>query len=182
MKRIPELRARCLLRLASALGLAMGLVACGPGTGGTGTGPSIGSHLAQGSYGAALDPSLLPAQPLPCGSQCGGQLTLAISDTRVELNLPCQRFVYEGGWSFDEQGQVELSGRWQRLAVVGATTVLQEQSARLTLVSTLPDAQGLRLVLTLTDQNGASLLGPVTLAQQPQGSAAISCLLSYEYK
>ena len=62
------------------------------------------------------------------------------------------------------------------LAVRGDKTVLQEQSVLLTLVANLPDGQGLRLQLSLRGLDGAPLLGPVLLTQQPQQAAAVSCL------
>lgn len=154
------------------------VVACGPGTGGTGTGPNMGAALAEGTYSATLDTSLPPVQPLPCGERCAGALVLSVGEARVELNLPCQRFVHEGHWAFDADGQAELTGRWSALVVSGGKTVLHEQSARLTLLASLPDGQGLRLQLVLRDLQGATLLGPVLLAQQPQPDAAISCLSS----
>ncbi|WP_326535342.1 hypothetical protein [Pseudorhodoferax sp.] len=182
MKPHPELSPLRIARLTAALALAACLAACGPGTGGTGTGPGVSAGLAQGSYSGTLDPGALPPQLLPCGSHCGEQVALTVGTTRVELDMPCQRFVYEGSWSFDAQGQADLLGRWHQLTLVGGETTLVQQSVRLTLVASLPDDQGLRLQLTVTDLDGATLLGPLLVAQQGQASAAISCLLSYENK
>jgi hypothetical protein len=162
--------------LLTSLWIACLLVACGPGTGGTGTGPNVGASLAEGTYTATLDPDLQPMQPLPCGDRCAGAMVLTVGEARVELSLPCQRFVHEGSWEFDADGRAELSGRWTTLAVRGDKTVLQEQSVLLTLVANLPDGQGLRLQLSLRGLDGAPLLGPVLLTQQPQQAAAVSCL------
>jgi hypothetical protein len=168
MKRVAELLA--------CLALCSLLVACGPGTGGTGTGPNVGAALAEGTYTATLDAAIHPQQPLPCGSRCAGPLVLSVSDARVELNLPCQRFVHEGSWNFDAEGRAELTGRWSARVLSGDTTAVQEQSGQLTLVASLPDGQGIRLELTLRGADGTTLLGPVLLAQQPQAAAPISCL------
>jgi len=162
--------------LLTSLWIACLLVACGPGTGGTGTGPNVGASLAEGTYTATLDPDFQPMQPLPCGDRCAGAMVLTVGEARVELSLPCQRFVHEGSWEFDADGWVELPGRWTTLAVRGDKTVLQEQSVLLTLVANLPDGQGLRLQLSLRGLDGAPLLGPVLLTQQPQQAAAVSCL------
>jgi hypothetical protein len=162
--------------LLTSLWIACLLVACGPGTGGTGTGPNVGATLAEGTYTATLDPTLAPMQPLPCGDRCAGPLVLSVSDVRVELNLPCQRFVHEGSWEFDADGRAELPGRWTTLAVSGDKTVLQEQSVLLTVLANLPDGQGLRLELSLRGLDGAPLLGPVLVTQQPQQAPAVSCL------
>lgn len=170
MKRFAELLA--------CLWVACLLAACGPGTGGTGTGPNAGAALAEGTYTATLDAALQPMQPLPCGDRCAGALVLSVSAARVELSLPCQRFVHEGSWVFDADGQADLTGRWSGLVVADGQTVLREQSARLMLVASLPDGQGLRLQLTLRDLEGTTLLGPVWLTQQPPAAAAVSCLSS----
>jgi hypothetical protein len=162
--------------LLTSLWIACLLVACGPGTGGTGTGPNVGASLAEGTYTATLDPDFQPMQPLPCGDRCAGAMVLTVGEARVELSLPCQRFVHEGSWEFDADGLAELSGRWTTLAVRGDKTVLQEQSVLLTLVANLPDGQGLRLQLSLRGLDGVPLLGPVLLTQQPQQAAAVSCL------
>lgn len=167
MKRLPDWIARRLLCLAGALLLA----ACGPGTGGTGTGPGAANGLAEGTYGTVEQ----PAQPV----------ALTVSDDRVELNLPCRRFVYEGRWSFDAQGQAELFGRWQALVVSGASTVLQEQSARLTLqigLAGLTGGAASGMELTVTNPAGTALVQPVILAQQAQNTPPISCLLSYTFQ
>ena len=166
---------RC-AELLACLWIACLLVACGPGTGGTGTGPNLGAALAEGTYTAPLDAALQPVQPLPCGDRCAGPLVLSVSEARVELSLPCQRFVHEGSWVFDADGQAELAGRWSALVVADGKTVLREQSVRLTLFTALPDGQGLGLQLTLRDLEGTTLLGPVFLTQQPQTHAAVSCL------
>lgn len=160
MNRLPDWIARRLLGLAAALVLA----ACGPGTGGTGTGPGVSNGLADGTYGSAAE------QTAP--------VALTVSDTRVELNLPCRRFVYEGPWRIDDRGQAELLGRWQVLVRSGSRNVLQEQSARLTLRT---GEDGV-LALAVTDLGGAALLQPVTLTQHQRDAPAISCLLSYSFQ
>ena len=170
------------VELLAGLWLGCLLVACGPGTGGTGTGPNVGASLAEGTYTATLDPDLQPAQPLPCGDRCGGAMVLSVGETRVELSLPCQRFVHEGAWEFDANGQAELAGRWSTVVLSDGKALLQEQSVLLTLVASLPDGygqgpgQGLLLQLSLRGFDGAALLEPVLLTQQPPEAATVSCL------
>lgn len=187
MKRLFELFEHRVLRLAAtACVVVAALASCGPGTGGTGTGPGMQAGLAAGTYNGTLAQGALPTVSLPCGTQCGSEVSLSVGDARVELSLPCQRFVYEGGWSFDAQGQAELVGRWQQLVQVGDKATLEQQSARLSLTVSLPDAQGLRVLLQVRDLDGMSLVGPVQVQSEGDApaktGAAISCLLSYEIK
>jgi hypothetical protein len=163
MNRPPEWT-RPLLSLALALALA----ACGPGTGGTGTGPGASSDLANGTYAAAGDMTV--------------PVALTVSDERVELNLPCGRFVHEGPWSFDAQARAELTGRWQQLVQAGAGTVVQELSARLSLQAGALEGEARQLQVAVTDPVGVALVPPVLLAPQLQEAPAISCLLSYSFQ
>lgn len=141
------------------------LSACGPGTGGTGTGPNMGAAL--GNYSA-----LVQSEPLPCASQCSGPASLAIDTERVELNLPCRRFVYAGHWAFDAQGRAELPGRWQQLVRTDSRTVVEEQSVQLI----LQVEPGALLQLLVTDAAGATVLGPLLLRQGGDADVAATCL------
>ncbi|HVR49633.1 MAG TPA: hypothetical protein VMS38_07835 [Pseudorhodoferax sp.] len=178
MKRLLELFGHRVLRLAASAVVMAALAACGPGTGGTGTGPGMSAGLAAGTYNGLLNQGALPTVPLPCGEHCGAEVSLSVSEARVELSLPCQRFVYDGHWAFDSMGQAELVGRWQQLVQVGDEAVLEQQSARLALTVGLPDEQGLRVQLTVTGLDGLALVGPVQLqgGAQAKAGAAISCL------
>lgn len=125
---------------------------------------------ALGSYSALVAPA--PLQPLPCGSQCGGPATLDMDAERVELNLPCRRFVHEGSWAFDAQGRADLLGRWQQLVQTAGRTVMEQQSVRLTL-----QVEGsAQLWLTVTDLAGMVVLGPLLLQQGSERDAASPCL------
>ena len=105
-------------------------------------------------------------------------MVLSVGETRVELSLPCQRFVHEGAWEFNANGQAELAGRWSTVVLSDGKALLQEQSVLLTLVASLPDGQGqgVRLQLSLRGLDGAALLEPVLLTQQPPEAATVSCL------
>ena len=103
MNVLPELWARMALLTARrlvAVTTLLVLAACGPGTGGTGTGPINGAVYFSGAgftVGA------------PCALHCGGT-DLLLENERVELNITCQRFVFTGPWEIDAQGLALLKG------------------------------------------------------------------------
>lgn len=146
MTNLFERPARWLACLAAALLLA----GCGPGTGGTGTGP-IGVTLGfSGGTGASV-----AAPGTGCTSGCA-QASLRLDTERVELTGPCLRFVYTGPWGVDAAGLAVLTGT----ADTGGTTA---PNATLRLQFSDATAASAQVTLTLTDSAGRALAGPATL-------------------
>jgi hypothetical protein len=160
----PEWWRRAQWALAGCL-LALGLAACGPGTGGTGTGPVQGVQL----FGAGAQPSFSPPGAACAGECAGAQLRL--EPEAVELASGCVRFTRSGAWSVDAggvaviEGSVETQGRDGR----------QTQPATLRLQFTGAVESATTVTATLTDARGVVLLGPVPLARQQVASAAGAC-------
>lgn len=139
-----------LARLAAACAAAWALAACGPGTGGTGTGP-IGATLgfAAGTGASATAPGA------GCVTDCP-QASLRLDTERVELAASCLRFVYTGTWGVDTAGLAILSGTAETGGTTAPNAVLRLQFSDATAASA-------QVTLTLTDSAGRSLSGPVTL-------------------
>lgn len=150
MTNLFERPARWLAGLAAALLLA----ACGPGTGGTGTGPitgNIGAILGfSGGAGAST-----AAPGTGCTTDCA-QTRLRLDSERVELAAPCLRFVYTGPWGLDTAGLAILTGTAE---TGGAST----PNATLRLQFSDATAASAQVTLTLTDSAGRTLAGPATL-------------------
>lgn len=167
MNALPEL----LTRLARLLALttALLLAACGPGTGGTGTGP-VGGVLNFAGVGFSTG--------VPC-PQCGGSSSLRLEDERVVLYIHCRRFVHTGPWEIDAQGLAVLTGTLEGpdagssgatpetpAAPTGAVVRLQFSDGR---------ADSRQVVAVLLDLSGNSLAPPMTLTQHTGPSAPGTC-------
>ena len=150
MTNLFERRAGRLARLAAVFATLVALAACGPGTGGTGTGP-IGATLGfSGGAGASAT-----APGAGCVRDCA-QASLRLDTERVELVAPCLRFVYTGTWGVDTAGLAILAGT----AETGSNTA---PNATLRLQFSDATAASAQVTLTLTDSAGRTLGGPVTL-------------------
>lgn len=153
---------RRLRRALLAVLVAM-LAGCGPGTGGTGTGPEV--QFAGSTAGTGVPPA----------SQCVGSCTnvlLVVGATATELSGPCVRFVHEGTWLRDGEQEVVLPGLLVRTA--GGAARIETGSLRL---QGAPDiATASQLSLSLSDAAGQPVLGPLMLQRQAPGDAApVTC-------
>src|SRR4051794_34845376 len=88
------------------LALVLSLAACGPGTGGTGTGPDIGSLSFSGRAGSSSVSTPGPAATTPDATPVGGcadcaRVDLQIQDGSVNLATSCGQFVFSGTWGTD---------------------------------------------------------------------------------
>jgi hypothetical protein len=165
---LPDLFLRA-LRFSTA-SLLLTLAACGPGTGGTGTGP-IGNSLsysgmASSSIGAGLSVGV------PCTDNCS-PVILRLDDEKVELDAPCHHFVYVGNWSTNANGLAELSGTLKTTLIVNNQFKTDTTSAvmRLQFSDGIPDSR--QVTLTVRDANDRNLLSPLTL-QRGDGTGAKS--------
>lgn len=135
------------------LAVLTSLAACGPGTGGTGTGP-ISFGFSGSSGGAVFAPS---AGAAGCDRIC--QVNLLLEDQRVELESSCLRFVRTGSWKVDDNGLLVLQGTVARVTSKG--TVSAPGTLRLQFSG--PTAASSQVTLTLLDDAGGALLGPLLL-------------------
>lgn len=104
MNLLPDFLRRFRLLAAGSLMALIG--ACGPGTGGTGTGPDISFSSAVAGVSAGV---AVPAAP---GCSACTRIDLRLQDGRVEMDLPCGRFTFTGAWSA-EAVVLELAGSFQ---------------------------------------------------------------------
>lgn len=140
------------------------LAACGPGSGGTGTGPLGFSSISAspGAGGSLPDPPAGPGGGLFPPAACTGDCTdvdLLLQAGRVEVTGGCGRFVFEGHWDTDESGQVLLLGLFENPAVGVATAA----TLRLKFDG-LPETSPF-VTLTLTAEAGQTLMGPTVLGR-----------------
>lgn len=158
--RMALLTARRLVAVTTLLVLA----ACGPGTGGTGTGPINGAVYFSGAgftVGA------------PCALHCGGT-DLLLENERVELNITCQRFVFNGPWEIDAQGLALLKGTLETTEFSnGGEAQTRTVAAEMQLQFSDTRADSSReVVVTVRDAQGKLLVAPRTLEQRPASAAA----------
>lgn len=132
---------------AALLALAAALAACGPGTGGTGTGPIQGTLGFSGSAGATIAPTP------------GDAVSLRLESGRVELQAGCKRFVYTGAWEVGATGEAVLEGTLETTTAAGTGAV----PATLRLQFSEKEPASARVTAVVTGAGGAVLLGPLTL-------------------
>ncbi len=143
-----------LARQVLALAACVALVACGPGTGGTGTGPVNGVLTFTGGVG----PSFSAPAASPCVADCA-QATLRLEVARVELAAPCLRFTHAGAWTVDAAGLAVVQGTVETAGTAGTRT----QLATLRLQFTEAPDDSRQVTLVLLDSDGRALLAPQTL-------------------
>lgn len=154
---------RALAALAGSL--LLGLAACGPGTGGTGTGPVQGVQF----FGGGAQPSFSPPGAACVGDCVGAQLR--VEPDAVELASGCLRFTHAGSWAVDASGVAVIEGSVETQGRDGRPK--QPATLRLQFSGAVEAASS--VTATLTDARGVVLLGPVPLGRQPAESAAGAC-------
>lgn len=142
-----------------ALTSLLALAACGPGTGGTGTGP-----VTFASAGMATT--------VPCGASCR-TIGLLLDTERVELTATCLRFAYAGPWDIDRSGTTLVTGTLERSAA-GRTGTTQE-AATLQLQFSEGRIDSPQVTLLMRDAADQAVLGPVSLQQGPAPAAPPAC-------
>lgn len=187
----PSLK-RALLSLSGLISLswllAALLIACGPGTGGTGTGPEptsqspvlAGSTISYTGI-APLPLSGLPtpaATPVPggtCTALCGTittSLSLQLQSQSIALHAGCANFSYSGPWSISAQGEVNVEGSYETVITVNGQPSTSSQAARLSLLFDTPSADSSAVTITLRNLQGIVLLGPVRLGRNAAATNA----------
>lgn len=141
---------------------AVVLAACGPGTGGTGTGPIAATSLPAGTslYFGASQPGFSAAPSNCVGGQCMVQ-TLTLEAQRIELRAGCIRFVRTDAWSIDETRLAIVHGQIETTNAAGVTRT----DGTLRLQFDGPWETAPTLTVTLTDDQGRVLIGPTALSR-----------------
>lgn len=169
MNVLPELwahAARLMARLLATAATLLVLAACGPGTGGTGTGPILGAVNFSGSGFAS---------GAPCAQHCGSTY-LRLENERVELSITCQHFVFTGPWEIDAEGLAVLNGTMETTDFAEGQTQTRTAPAVMRLQFSSARADSSReVVITVRDLQGNHLIAPLTLEQQPTAAAPESC-------
>ncbi len=135
------------------LGVLYLLAACGPGGGGTGSGPD----------GLAASPPPPPVvfvfTSAASGPPACGSLNLRIEEGRVALATACGNFVFVGAWTADANHEVVLTGVLEN-PVTGAAVPAK---LRLQFSGTPETSQS--VTVTVTDETGHNLVGPEVLGR-----------------
>lgn len=154
----PRRRSRTALlrRAIAALGLSLWLAACGPGTGGTGVGPQLGTYVLGSGSG--------PVEP---GRPFEAHYIAEFGDGFVSLRGACFEFVYAGPWEVDAEGVLRVQGEARGVATGGDIDGAAFQRAVLT---ARPGDEGLHV--TVQDLDGTLLLSISPLLPLPAGAMA----------
>jgi hypothetical protein len=160
MTHLPE-RLLCLCR-ATLAGLILALLAsCGPGTGGTGTGPDISFSSPATSSAAAI---AAPAMP---GCVACTRADLHLQEGRIELVVPCGRFLFLGQWTADA-AQLTLAGSFEPRggSAVPATLQLQFNA---------PALRSDQVTASVVEPSGSPLVAAQALLRREQAPGPEVC-------
>jgi hypothetical protein len=149
--------------------LTLLLVACGPGTGGTGTGPIAEAPIsttAPGTYSGIFTaaPSSQPVTTTVCVNGCTSTLAapavnLQVQTDSIQVSSPCFTFTYAGLWSQGADGNVTVQGSYTQQSAQSSSGTTS-QPATLTLRFS---ANSDSVEISIKDAAGQTLLQPVTL-------------------
>jgi hypothetical protein len=158
------------LRLLSFVAL-LALSACGPGTGGTGTGPINGL-----SYGGTVGTTFGPGMSvgLPCAENCLS-VNLRLDEEKVEFIAPCYRFVHLGPWPIETSGVAELQGTLEITSFMNNQPKVDTIAAIMRLQFSEAKADSREVTLTVRGVDGRNLLNALTLQRGDGSQSASSC-------
>jgi hypothetical protein len=161
--------------LLVAIALLATLVGCGPGTGGTGTGPSIsaapvsgpvsyaGEQSAQGAvFGGSVAEKAASIFGPSVSALNNAVLTLDVN--RVDLRKACQSFAFVGDWSIAMDGTSQLTGAYSSVRILpdGSIDVVT-LPATLTLAFASGNASSHSVRAFVKDLFQTPLIGPIDL-------------------
>jgi hypothetical protein len=127
-------------RMLLALAVMAALAACGPGVGGSGTGPSASLP---GSAAA------LPSLSQHADEVDGSRVQATLESPRLRVQLACPRLLFEGTWNGLPGDKLRFDGQFDGNPARPGHAEVQ--------------VTGSTLVVTLRDGTGLVLLGPVLL-------------------
>ena len=158
--------ARQLLTGVTALLAGLCMVACGPGSGGTGIGPRaiVGTYVSAISGASVSAPVVQPAPGIVLSASPDANFVVVFEPERVTLTNACLVFSSQGA-RIESDGQLQISGLF-RITAAGV-----EPSSAIALPATLvARTDGAGLQVTLRTPEGATLASFGTSAQLPAGS------------
>lgn len=165
-------------RTTLALAMTAWLVACGPGSGGTGTGETGAAFVVFGASTASVctsgfagalacgpvigSPANNPASEVPTmvnfsNVAQGGSLSVAIQANSVELEDRCRKLRFTGDWGITAANDARFFGSYSLDGMAPVIAALSVQPA--------PSGNPGELTVTLRDAAGRVVLGPVSLQQ-----------------
>lgn len=153
------------LRLLALPLVVLALTACGPGTGGTGTGPISGIFQFSG-------PGF--SSGMPCAGQCPSYI-LRLEPEHVEYSAGCNRFTATGPWAIDDKGMATLPGTLETTESVNGQVQTRRTPAWLYLQFGDAGVDSTEVSLSVRDAAGANLLMPTTLHKGTEGAQPAAC-------
>ncbi|HYF20491.1 MAG TPA: hypothetical protein VEA40_21680 [Ramlibacter sp.] len=164
MTTLPDTLWRRLRAALLTLAFAGLLASCGPGTGGTGVGPISFSTTLPLTGAASIAAASTPG--------CGGctRADLRLEEGRVELLVPCGRFVSGSDWNPQAQ-MLLLSGSFESTA--GGAPVAAQATLRLQFSREASDSE--QVTVTVMSLGGANLVQPLVLQRQAASNEGGSC-------
>ena len=154
-----------LLKAATTLLAALYLIACGPGTGGTGIGPRaiLGTYISAASAGSVSAPTTAAVAGITFAPSPDANFVAVFEAERVTLNNACLMFSSTGA-RLESDGQLQIDGLFR----INATGIAPASAVALpaTLVAR---TDGTGLQVTLRTPAGALLASFGTSAQLPAG-------------
>jgi len=157
-------------KLLAIVLLATLAVACGPGTGGTGTGPVNGIASFGGTVGTTFGTGL--SVGLPCTDDCPA-VSLRLENERAEFSAPCRRFVHEGAWSVDASGLATLDGTLETETVTNGQHTKSNTAAVLRLQFSEAVVDSKQVMVNVRDAQGRNVLPALNLQRDSAGAATI---------
>ena len=149
-----------------ALLVTLCVVACGPGSGGTGVGPRaiVGTYVSAISGASVSAPIVQPTPGIALTASPDANFVVVFEPERVTLNNACLVFSSTGA-RIESDGQLQIDGLF-RITAPGV-----EPSSAIALPATLvARTDGAGLQVTLRTPAGATLASFGTSAQLPAGS------------
>ena len=180
---------RCTLAGSMMALLLLLLTACGPGTGGTGTGPisanvftplsfsspavtrapptlstTGASVIVAPSAPAGIAPDAAPAVPDPCLVNCtGANGTLLIEAQQVQLQTLCAKFVSLSPFVMAPTGETVLTGAFETQKISNGAIQSSSLPALLIVEFSSGKLDSDRVNLRVVNTTGALLVGPLAL-------------------
>ena len=180
--------------LLIALAILATLTGCGPGTGGTGTGPSIGSIAPSAPISGPVTYSGTQNAPAAVfggtsaervASVFGPSVSalknavLSLDTQRIDLRKACQAFTYAGDWSIAQDGSVRALGTYSLTRILPdgqaeVTTLV----AHLALTFTSGNISSPSVTAIVKDSGESVLMGPFELQLANSAGAAVTACSS----
>lgn len=150
---------------AFAITVTAALAACGPGTGGTGIGPVVGTYISltgTATGGASTTPGTVPPGVASAG------YVLVLEPTTIRLTGACLAFQFDGAW-VEANGEIRVTGSYRQAAPANDLALAPALPG--TLVAKL---ESTGLTVTLQDARGAVALSFATGAKLADGAGTVT--------